>query len=303
MPGQYFACLGAQKCGTTWLYRFLKNKTSAIMPELKEFHWFDERTGKVQGFHQWYQWRWETRSCALKASGEHFTREDEQLRARSLMSSDDDYKAFFQSYCGVNSGSVSGDITPSYAMLDAEHFGAIKSLFFNAKLIQLLRNPVDRHWSATHHLANKLAALQPGQREAASQPVALNYADYAHLPPLNAEDLALAMLQDPRFRRRSDYHRSYTAARSVFSSTEIKTVFSEHLFSADVVSVCERVSEFLNVEINSAPSLLIKKPAYPAMSRELRKRFFQALKADYQWAQSKFRQIPDTWLRDLRDFS
>jgi hypothetical protein len=56
-------------------------------------------------------------------------------------------------------GKIKGDVTPAYGVLPAERIAAVKDLLPEAKLILLLRNPIDRAWS--HAVMNLIT--QPGR--------------------------------------------------------------------------------------------------------------------------------------------
>ena len=42
---RYFACIGAQKAGTTWLARVLARHDDVFVTPVKEIHYFDQLAG------------------------------------------------------------------------------------------------------------------------------------------------------------------------------------------------------------------------------------------------------------------
>ena len=127
-----FLCVGAQKAGTSWLYRQLERHPDFWMPPLKELHYFDELS-----------------KIPLVAStrprddrDRRFLESIKRLSARSHIDLDD-YGRLFEPKGAL----VSGDITPAYSMLSDEIIERIVDRFPNLKVIFLARDPVERAWS------------------------------------------------------------------------------------------------------------------------------------------------------------
>lgn len=98
-----FVGIGAQKCGTTWLYEALAKHSDVAFPAGKEVHYWNNPQGRG------IQW----------------------------------YSTLFN-----DKGKVNGDITPAYAFLPKTTIQAIHSAFPDLRLIYLIRNPMQRAWSA-----------------------------------------------------------------------------------------------------------------------------------------------------------
>ena len=153
--GPYFLCIGAQKAGTTWLYSNLKHISGVAMPPLKEIHYFDEiyknekssllsRFAAKEGMNQWW-WK------------KQLIRSLKRIRqTKSIKNTIWYFKYFFMPrnyiwYKNLFSGSkdkISGDITPDYCILDKKMIASIYEQYPNLRIIYLIRNPVDRAWSA-----------------------------------------------------------------------------------------------------------------------------------------------------------
>jgi hypothetical protein len=97
-----FICIGAQKAGTTWLFRNLKNHPEVILRQ-KEFHFFDNYN-------------------------------DQPL-------------SVYSNCFNIRNKKIAGDITPSYCLIPNEQVEFMHRIMPNAKLIFMLRNPIDRAWS------------------------------------------------------------------------------------------------------------------------------------------------------------
>ncbi len=143
--GPDFLVIGAQRAGTTWLHRVLRQHPSLWLPPVKELHYFDRlettrtildpkerrRVGLKQllSLDPWLVSYW--------------------LRARS----DEWYARLFRD--AKAKGLVAGEITPAYATLDETVLRRIKGLNDNIKLIFVMRDPVERAWSAVNNAATK----------------------------------------------------------------------------------------------------------------------------------------------------
>ena len=143
--GPDFLVIGAQRAGTTWLHRVLRQHPSLWLPPVKELHYFD---------------RLETKRTILDP------KERRRVGLKQLLSldpwlvsywlrarSDEWYARLFRD--AKAKGLVAGEITPAYATLDETVLRRIKRLNDNIKLIFVMRDPVERAWSAVNNAAKK----------------------------------------------------------------------------------------------------------------------------------------------------
>jgi hypothetical protein len=151
-----FVGIGAQKAGTTWLSSNLQLHPEIWMPKIKELHYFNERIddpknplsrlyGKMTGEGTVNRrWRRQVRSRLQRHrkrfSGEEFLWD---LRYYAGTPSDRWYISLFQQ----GRGRVKGEITPAYSTLGHEGVARVHDLLPEAKLIFMMRNPVERAWS------------------------------------------------------------------------------------------------------------------------------------------------------------
>ena len=68
MPAPTFLCIGAQKCGTTWLARAVKQHPQVSPGKKKELHFFNHRDAYEQGL-DWYESQFRSRP-QTRATGE-----------------------------------------------------------------------------------------------------------------------------------------------------------------------------------------------------------------------------------------
>ena len=123
-----FIGIGAQKAGTTWLYEQLSQHPQVKFPGGKEVHFWDQHYDKGS---RWY---------------------------RELFRQTTDHPAPPE---GGNRRAF-GDITPAYAYLPEEKIRELYALFPAARLIYILRNPIERAWSSAE-MARRRAELTPDE--------------------------------------------------------------------------------------------------------------------------------------------
>lgn len=108
-----FLIIGAPKCGTTSLYGYLVQHPSVLPAMCKEVRFFDQFSHKPLG---WYRGHFPTRWAVRRAEKD------------------------------VGGRVLTGEATPTYLMLDVAP-GRAYDVAPEAKLIAVLRNPVDRAYS------------------------------------------------------------------------------------------------------------------------------------------------------------
>jgi hypothetical protein len=138
--GPDFIVIGAQRSGTTWLYYVLRQHPELWLPPVKELHYFDRlKLGRgILRSRDWLPLIW----TALK------TRDPWVLRYFLRRRSDAWYARLFQD--ARESGLIAGEITPAYATLGEDGFYRILRINPKVKLIFIMRDPVERAWSAVH---------------------------------------------------------------------------------------------------------------------------------------------------------
>lgn len=104
LPFLSFLGIGAQKCGTTWLYEMLARHPEVSFPAGKELHFWDA-----------------ARHTGIES---------------------------YRSWLDVRDGKVHGDITPAYGILPPEVIAECREAFPHLRLLYLIRNPIERAWSA-----------------------------------------------------------------------------------------------------------------------------------------------------------
>ncbi len=143
-----FICIGAQKAGTTWLYRQLRAHPDAWLPPVKELHYFDRdahakrhglldrlaEAGTRHAFAEWLNTLYRHRQPGDLAWGRRY------FTGRR----DDDW--YGRLFAG-GAGRLTGEFTPAYSAMTAAGVRHVARVAPGARIIFLLRNPVDRAWS------------------------------------------------------------------------------------------------------------------------------------------------------------
>jgi len=154
-----FLCIGAQKAGTSWLYHNLRHHPEIWLPPLKELHYFDTKwPSDTSRSSQWNKlWSQYARHLLNRAKNPRLALDStNRWLIRYLFQPRNDH--WYGSLFPSDPNLVVGEITPKYAILDKDVVAHIASLMPRAKIIYLLRNPIERSWSAAAmHLENRCA--------------------------------------------------------------------------------------------------------------------------------------------------
>ncbi|MFW5983541.1 MAG: sulfotransferase domain-containing protein [bacterium] len=148
-----FYGIGAQKAGTTWLYSNLSKLPDFNLPPIKELHYFDHGADYLSVnllsdksvVRRIFSWQWN--KAALLTIGTELKKQNFYnvifyYRWFYLNYNDNWYQDLFKPFKGLT-----GDITPSYAMLNKKDIIRMYEIAPDAKIIFMLRNPIERAWS------------------------------------------------------------------------------------------------------------------------------------------------------------
>ncbi len=152
-----FICIGMQKAGTTWLAANLGQHPDVWIPPIKEIHYFDE----VHVDPDWHIRRRNAAANNLKRFDPQskdktvlkeiaFWRHMEQLQLNDAW-----YKTIWSTYFYEGAKQVLGEMTPDYSILPLSGVEHVFKIAPTAKIIILLRDPVERTWSSTRMYAKE----------------------------------------------------------------------------------------------------------------------------------------------------
>ncbi|HEX7170920.1 MAG TPA: sulfotransferase [Rubrobacter sp.] len=166
-----FIGIGAQKSGTTWLHRNLHAHPQLWLPR-KEVHYFDKKIndnsnalsrllGKGGEDARWRRqtWHW-LKIHTLKRPSLRELRWIFKYYMRPY--NDGWYGKIFE----PKRGRIAGEITPAYSVLSEDRVAHVHELVPGAKLIFMMRNPIERAWSQAVMSFDKEAK---GSAESASE--------------------------------------------------------------------------------------------------------------------------------------
>lgn len=268
----YFTCIGAQKAGTSWLQSYLSRSNDVYLPEIKEMHFFDSLFLPKNLVGDFWDIAFEER-CIKSLKSKRYRLADAYLERLKIGGSLYKYRDYFYSKSGDYK--ALGDITPAYSMLGKEGFEAIKVAFPDAKIIFMLRNPVDRYWS---YLRMQLKKNK-------------NY-------PL--EEKFYKVIDNPHVSLRSDYERTMRCLEEIFPDNQVLYIFYEDLFGERHENCLEEISSFLGIEKNSVEEKDKKINFSQPVDMKDEMRSFAANKFSnvYGYVEERLGRIPEAWMKD-----
>jgi hypothetical protein len=220
--------VGAQKCGTSWLFAYLRTCPGVCASTIKELHFFDsllepDRFTRFNGFF-------------VRTLSEQLAQHGEKAVERSLVCDLlDRVRAIHhpEGYLGLferlmkPEDNVFLDFTPAYSLLTADSYRAIRDYFSQAdvkfKVVFIMRDPIDRYHSA----------LRMQQRECERRG-----------ERFSVHNLFDALLNEPRYHERTRYDWTLQNLLSVFPREIVFFTFYEKLFSQ---SELRELTDFLGV--------------------------------------------------------
>ena len=222
--------IGAQKAGTSWLYYNLSKTPGFAIPPVKEFHYFDRDTkypspnilsvtrvkDRITSMAYLKRAAKSIGSGLLKGNMKHVA-----FAFKWYFSdySDEWYKSIFAPFKGFK-----GEITPSYSMLSKEDISRMYAMAPDAKLILMLRNPVDRAWSHFRHTKKRIKGFTLDRVE---------------------ESDIIAFMQSEGQELRSDYVRTINNFTSVFPKEQLLIGFFDAIIDAPE-QLLEEVIQFIS---------------------------------------------------------
>ena len=156
-----FFGIGTQKSGTTWLHYILNNIPEFSLPPVKELHYFDRSPNYPSPNYlsedlflnrilktNWLKVCYKTLISIIQRDWKSVLF---YFKWNFSNYSDTWYLSLFHHFRGFT-----GEITPSYSILSQEDIKRIHKLIPNAKLVLMLRNPIERAWSGYRHYNKRI---------------------------------------------------------------------------------------------------------------------------------------------------
>jgi sulfur relay (sulfurtransferase) complex TusBCD TusD component (DsrE family) len=284
--------VGAQKSATSWLYTYLRRHEQCDLGFRKEYHVFDAlfvqdislrnyMINSLETVHKLTELKFKkvkgkTPKLDIKLDG--------ALKAASFYTDTENYAHYFDQLHGANTKTkVVGDITPSYSLLEVDNFTFVKELLerhgFKVKVIFLMRDPVERAYSAARMANRNLEAADKVTKK-------------------TAEEVMKLQMKRPASFRRGQYDLTIRALEQVFDADDIHYGFYETLFNDAEV---RKITNFLGIDfmtadfdekVNSSPRPIDLSEASITQAR-------QSFEEVYSFCKAKFGEefIERIWLR------
>lgn len=213
-----FIGIGTEKAGTTWLYNQLINHPKVSMPEPKELRYFigtqkSPRDIDIKRIQQQFN--------QLKSS-----QKDRQTQLQSIINSlktcfgdNDDYLSIFSE---LPTDHVVGEISPQYVLMGKNRILEMAKVTRDARLIYLLRDPVERAISGAKMVLNN------------------------NKKPLNAEAIIAVACEKTQIRF-STYHETIRNFSDAFGESNLFIAFYDQLKN-DPKALLKEVCEHIQVE-------------------------------------------------------
>jgi len=227
--------IGAQKAGTSWLYYNLSKTPGFSIPPVKEFHYFDRDTKypspnilsitktRDRVFSITYLIK-AVRAILSSVFRGNFHNIGFFLKWYFSNYNDNWYLSIFNRYSGSK-----GEITPSYSMLSKDDISKMFNLSPDAKLIFMLRNPVDRAWSHFRHIKKRIKGFK--------------------LEDVQEKEI-IEFIQSEGQELRSNYLRTIENFTSVFPKEQILVGFYDAIIDSPE-QLLEEVVQFITIDEQS----------------------------------------------------
>jgi len=230
--GPDFIGIGVPKAGTTWLDFVLRQHPQVWLPPIKEIHFFDDyfaeesNAGLRRYFsgNDWVKNRWRRNLKAVAKNALRYPSPQKIRWAASFLCrrmSFDWYKGLFP-----DNGLLRGEITPGYCTIEDDKVEKVHHYFPNAKIILMLRNPIDRAWS---HCRMELF----GRKNRTSSEV-------------SEEEVHQFLFTDQGVRARSHFSRALAAWMRVYGNSAVFVGLYDDLAN-DPVRLAQNLFDFLGL--------------------------------------------------------
>jgi hypothetical protein len=144
-PGPDFICFGMQKAGTRWIFQQMNAREDVWMPPIKEINFFTKRCLKVSNLR--ILERNSGSQPLIKHPSDKQKRQEFCRHFSTFHPSRSDLK-WYRALFDQKGDRLSGDVSPNYSVLESDEIRMIAKELPGTKFILLIREPVDRVWSA-----------------------------------------------------------------------------------------------------------------------------------------------------------
>ena len=279
---RFFVCIGAQKAGTTWLGRVLARHPDMFFTPVKEIHYFDhvaglsghlsdrKRRARRRKHYQRLLTQWHRWSELAPQSAWY----------RSYMADPIDDAWYASLFAERGGRRFAGEATPEYAILDEAWLGHLKRLAPDARVLYVMRNPVDRTWSQVLHHCRATG------RDAAALP----------------GDEAAALIDSAPFEAHGDYGAVLDRLDAVFAKDQTLVLFYEEIH-ADRMAALQRICGFIGLDFDADAFAGLERRYNPSQEAALPDAVRRHVVAKYADMVGEIARragpLPEHWLQDF----
>lgn len=273
--------IGAQKSGTTWLSDHLRQNPQVFMSPIKELHYFDLKYAPASRPIQepYFLHRMKVMANGVQSFSEIQNNTGTYVQLKNYidrfeMKSVDDYLDFFRNRVGDER--VCCEISPGYALLEAEHYREIYTMHDDVRLLFIMRDPVARYWSNLRFYEGLL-------------------------PNFDAKENIRKGLRDAGAVGRTDYMRTINAVEEIVPPEHFLTLFYEELFTNETIL---QVADFAGITPQKPDfdKKVLKSREIPLdedVKADIYKSFAHVYEGMYERTNGK---LPTAWLDSMRRY-
>lgn len=260
----FILCIGAQKSGTTWLHKQISKSKKVNFGIAKEYHTFDALFNK-----HCKRFRVDQKNIKTKADNVRYLMQNRVGY----------YENYFKKITLRKNVKITGDFTPSYALLNKKQYSLIKkkleSVGFEVKVIFLMRDPVERVWSS-FRMIQKYQELRKEKKITNNQLIKKFIKEYKN------EEIAL----------RSNYHLTIKEIEKVFKQDNILFLFYEQLFNENTFI---QIEKFIGIKISFDPNDKINESSVICLPEMYKNKIFSHYKNVYRYCFDRFPETKNFW--------
>ncbi len=274
--------VGAMKAGTSWLYDYLSAHPEVHFSPQKEVHYFDVLTSRSERHHLNAKIRTLADCVSELQSTPSLNIAPEIKKVEKALANIQIYKngagthEEYRSYLTKRLGTqrVIGDITPSYCALSEKLLAEMYALAPSVKFVFVMRDPVDRLWSAVRMRAKQMGG------------------DFERCCCTLSEDI-IRNGSHPMLTR-AGYRETLDKLRAVAPKEDILILFYEAMFTRETR---DKICDFLNIrhhpgsdtkKVNEGRSADIPPDIFDA--------FLKLLRPEYDAVRQAFpSEVPESW--------
>ena len=219
---------GCQKGGTTWLFHYLKESPQFVAGFRKEYHVFDAIDLPGESYRR--DEITEAAAAVLDRARAGGPVNAQIMMLAALQANPDFYYDFFAGLLATRpEGRLAADVTPTYGLLSAERFRAIRAEFgrrgVRTASVFLMRDPVDRVLSQMRMQVRRKA-------------------DRFQRP---LDEVLLRRHRHKGYSSRTRYDLTLSALDEAFDPADIYVAFYEDLFTEDRI---REICVFLGIDVH-----------------------------------------------------